>query len=358
MAISGTHTTVDPTRLATRREDLVTVLLGACLIGGVLADGWAHVNLASTLEGFFTPWHGLLYAGFTATAAWTFWLAYQRRDRAPVWWRDGWPAGYRVGGLGVLVFLVGGLADMVWHETLGVEVGLDAAFSPSHLMLVTGGVLLLSSPLRSWWAAGPDGRRAATGVASLALATVAPTIVLTHSSPFAELAPIQPYDAALAEYGGPDALVAVAGVDSYLVTTLVLVVPLLMAHRRRATPGAATAVTGGVALFTMAMFEFPDPSSVAALTAVGAAAVADVLLLRLDALRGTDAPLRLPIAGALFAGLVWAGHLLGLSLRADLGWPAEIVTGVVVLSAVVGALLGGLAARPAPAGSGPAPAHH
>jgi hypothetical protein len=354
MATSATHTTVEPTRLATRREDLITVLLGTCLIGGVLADGWAHINLSSTLEGFFTPWHGLLYAGFAATAAWTFWLAYQRRDRAPVWWRDGWPAGYRVGGLGVLVFLVGGLADMVWHETLGVEVGLDAAFSPSHLMLVVGGVLLLSSPLRSWWAAGPDGRRAGTGVASLALAAVAPTIILTHSSPFAKLAPTYPYDAALAEFGGPDALVAIAGVDSYLVTTLALAIPLLMVLRHGSAPGAATAVTGGVALFTMAMFEFPDPLTGAALTAVGGAAVADVLLLRLDARRGPDAPLRLPIAGALFAGLVWAGHLIGLGLRADLGWPVEIVTGVVVLCAVAGALLGGLAARPAPAGSGPA----
>jgi hypothetical protein len=36
-----------------------------------------------TPESFFTPWHSLLGSGFAATAAWTFLLAYQRRDHAP-----------------------------------------------------------------------------------------------------------------------------------------------------------------------------------------------------------------------------------------------------------------------------------
>ncbi|NBE79781.1 hypothetical protein [Micromonospora rubida] len=328
---------------ATRREDLVTVLFGACLTAGAMSDGWAHSNIVETIEGFFTPWHGLLYAGFVATAAWTFWLAYQRRDAAPRWWRDAFPAGYRVGAIGAVVFLLAGLADMAWHEILGVEVGLDAEFSPSHLLLDASAVLLLTSPLRSWWASGERGGRSATGVASLALGVMVPSILLTYASAFLTLAPTR----AIGAVGTQQA--AILGVDAYLITTLVLVGPFLLAHRRRATPGTAAALAAGVALFDLVMHEFPTPQAWAALGAVCGAGLADVLLLRLDAIRGRDAALRLPLAGALLAGLVVAGHLAGLALDAGIGWTPEVTTGVITLAALLGALLGGLAARPAPA---------
>ncbi|MEH0843994.1 hypothetical protein V6U81_16540 [Micromonospora sp. CPCC 205711] len=334
-------------RSASRRDDLIAVLFGACLVGGALSDGWAHVNIVATIEGFFTPWHGLLYAGFTATAAWTCWLAYQRRDVAPRWWRDGWPAGYRVGALGIVVFLVGGLADMTWHETLGVEVGLDAAFSPSHLLIDGGAVLLLTSPLRSWWASREGGLRSCTGVASLTLGAMATTILLSHSTAFLSAAATRPI--------GPDGFQqpAILGVDAYLVSTVALGAPFLLAHRRRATPGAATALVAGVALFCMVMFEFPRPQAWAAVTAVVGAAVVDLVLVRLDAVRGPDATLRLPIAGAVFAALVWGGHLAGLALIDGIGWTPEVTGGIVTLTAIEGALLGGLTTRPLPAETAP-----
>ena len=50
----------------------ITVL---CLwfLGGLYLDGWAHNHLPSALESFFTPWHGVFYSGFLATAAY-LWL--------------------------------------------------------------------------------------------------------------------------------------------------------------------------------------------------------------------------------------------------------------------------------------------
>lgn len=329
-------------RPASRREDLVTVLFGACLTAGAMADGWAHNTIVETIEGFFTPWHGLLYAGFAATAAWTFRLAYQRRGDAPRWWRDGWPAGYGIGALGAVGFLLAGLADMAWHETLGVEVGLDASFSPSHLLLDASAVLLLTSPLRSWWASGQGGLRSATGVASLALGVMAPSILLTYASAVLTLAPTR----AIGAPGTQQA--AVLGVDAYLITTLLLVGPFLLAHRRRGVLGTGAALVAGVALFDLVMYEFPTPHVWAALGAVCGAGLADVLLQRLDAARGPEAALRLPLAGALLAGLVVAGHLTGLALTEGVGWTPEVYTGVVTLAALLGALLGGLAARPSP----------
>jgi hypothetical protein len=352
MAVDSARTDAGPATAggagpATWAEDLVAVLLGACLVGGALADGWAHANLPSTLEGFFTPWHGLLYAGFAGTAAWTFFLAYRRRARAPYWWRDGWPRGYRIGALGVLIFLAGGLADMVWHETLGVEVGLNAVFSPSHMALDAGAALMLSSPLRSWWATRDGPRRAATGVASLTLAAMAVSLLLTHSSAFIRVAPVWPFEPALRPDGSAEALRAVAGVDAYLVTTVLLAAPLLWCLRRGPVLGVGTALVAGVLLFGMVMFEFPAPGWVAGVGALAGAAAADAVQARIDATRGPAAPGRLPLAGALFAGLVWAGHLAGLGIGDAVRWPVEMWTGIVVLCAVLGAVLGGLAARPA-----------
>ncbi|MFI5839572.1 hypothetical protein ACIA8K_07635 [Catenuloplanes sp. NPDC051500] len=339
------------TQRTTAREDLVTVLLVGVLVAGGITDGWAHSNLPSTLESFFTPWHGLIYAGFAGLAAWTCWQAYSRRDAAPRWWRDGWPAGYRVGALGVLVFAAGGLGDLIWHETIGIELGLNAQFSPSHLLLVIGAMLLASSPLRAWWAAGENGLRTVTGVASLALTTSLTTILFSHSSAFLTDAPTQPFAPGnAASNGGLDAIggtTALIGIDAFVFTTPIIAIPFLLAHRRRPTLGAGTAIVAATALFGLFMFEFAAPMAIAALVAVLAALLADVAVLWLDAVRGPRAPLRLPLAGAVYVAMVWSGLLLGLHLDAGLRWPIEMITGIVVITAALGALLGGLAAPPA-----------
>src|SRR5262249_35561254 len=152
--------TVTATRQATRREDVIGVLFGLALVGGVLSDAWAHTNLLSTLESFFTPWHALLYTGFAGTAAWTWWLAFRHRGGDAEWWASAWPAGYKVGAIGQIVFPVGGPGDMFWHQIFGFETSLRIAMSTSHMLLSIGGGLLLTSQLRSWWASGEGGLRA------------------------------------------------------------------------------------------------------------------------------------------------------------------------------------------------------
>jgi hypothetical protein len=330
---------------ATFTEDLVAAIFGTVLMLGAMADGWAHTNILSEIqqEGFFTPYHGLLYAGFTALAAWTFFLAYRRRDRHQRWWVEGWPSGYKVGAIGVLIFLVAGVADAVWHETVGIEAGVDAAISPSHLLLSVGSVLTLTSPLRSWWASGENGRRAVTGVWALALGTTSASIFVGYASSFASNAPMQPYDPHRNTLGQ---LVGTHGVISYLVTTGVLVVPLLTAHRRRYTPGVAAALVFAVAMFPMGAAEFPRPQATAALAAVLAAALVDWILGLLDRVRGFDAPLRLPLTGAIFAVVVWTVHLTALQLDARVTWGAVLLGGTPALTALGAALLGGLASRP------------
>jgi hypothetical protein len=327
--------------VASRRDDTVGVLFGMALVGGVLADAWAHTNRLKTLEGFFTPWHGLLYGGFAATAAWTWWLAFRHRREDPRWWRSRWPAGYGLGAVGTLVFLAGGVGDMFWHEILGIETGLKAGLSPSHLAIATGGVLLLTSQLRSWWASGEGGWRSVTGVLSAALGTMMGLVVIVGLTGINTIAPTRAVD----QVPGSQATVSpeAQGVQAYLVGTVLLLIPFLLIHRRRAASGAATAITGVIGLFVTVQREFPMPITAAIIGMVAGGMIVDLVLWRLDAARGTQAPLRLPIAGAVFAAGIWTGHLTGLHLAAGVHWPPELWAGTVVLSAVLGWLLGILA---------------
>jgi len=330
--------------VTTRNEDLVTVVFSAMLIGGTAADAWAHANIVDELESFFTPWHALLYAGFALTAAWTFWLGFRRRRSVARWWLDGWPAGYALGALGAVGFLGGGVLDMIWHSIFGVEISLDAVLSPSHLLLSVSGTLLVTSPLRAWWAAGTTSRRAGTGIAALALGSTFGVLLLSHSTAFKSTTPTQAYDFVT---GSQSHLAASYASARYLVTTVILLVPVLLVYRRRSVLGTATAVVGAIFLFNLVTAEFPATLTAVALGATAGAFAVDLIAVRLDAIRGPAAALRLPIIGGLFGALFTAGHLLGLAVTDGIAWPVELWTGNVVLAGVGGALLGGLATPPA-----------
>lgn len=98
------------------------MVFGQWLVVGLFVDGWAHNN--DKPESFFTPWHGLLYSGFVATAAWMTWLvACGVRRGAAV--GDAVPLGYGPGLVGVAVFALGGVVDAVWHQVFGFEVDLE-----------------------------------------------------------------------------------------------------------------------------------------------------------------------------------------------------------------------------------------
>lgn len=130
------------------RFDLPVSLLSLWLTVGVFLDGFAHHNLPESLETFFTPWHGILYAGFLAITG--FILFHQFRNTASGYaWNSALPAGYRFTLAGIAVFGLGGMGDFIWHTLFGIEEGVEALLSPTHLLLAAGGLLLTSSPLRA-----------------------------------------------------------------------------------------------------------------------------------------------------------------------------------------------------------------
>jgi hypothetical protein len=128
--------------------DWIVILLSFWFLGGLYLDGWAHNNLASSLESFFTPWHAVFYTGFLAVAAYHGWLMWQNHRQGYAW-RTSLPLGHELSLLGLIIFSVGGLGDMLWHEIFGIEAGVEALFSPTHLLLATGIALVVAGPMRS-----------------------------------------------------------------------------------------------------------------------------------------------------------------------------------------------------------------
>ncbi len=158
--------------------DAATVALGLWLVAGVFIDGWAHFQ-SPQLESFLTPWHAVLYSGAAATFGFFAWLTWRARAV---------PAGYRAGLVAAPLFLVGGALDSVWHKIFGIEVGLDALLSPTHLVLFASGLLVLSTPWRSGY--GSPSRW--LQVASLVLTTLLVAFFAIYTSALTEPYAVEP----------------------------------------------------------------------------------------------------------------------------------------------------------------------
>jgi hypothetical protein len=128
------------------RLDLLVGIVGLWLAGGFLWDSWAHLHVA--VETFFTPYHGIFYAAMLAGALVLATAAL--RNRACGYPRGSLlPPAYRVPLLGIPLFFLGGVGDLIWHTIFGIEDRVDAVTSPTHLVIGLGVLLVLSAPLRS-----------------------------------------------------------------------------------------------------------------------------------------------------------------------------------------------------------------
>lgn len=329
-----TLTTSHRTTSASRRENLLTSLFATWLIVGLFVDGWAHNNL-SELETFWTPWHGLFYSGFAATGAWIVWMVRKRLlDGAAL--ADSVPIGYRSSIVGLAVFAVGGAGDAIWHTVLGVETDVDALFSPTHILLVTGIMLIVTGPIRSLGARFPS-RRVPKGEFLPAGISMTLSLLLVAFFTMYSWAPTSGiYEAPFVpnRAGGFE---AVFGVLLILVTTVTVSSAVLwLASRWRVPFGTFTVMLTVIGLLMSGMLdEFGQPWEV--LPAATAGLAADLLILRFD-----PAPHRMS-SWMLFGGAVplamWTTHFALFAGFRDLGWTAELWGGVPVLGAMTGALL-------------------
>ncbi len=311
---------------------------------GVFVDGWAHNN--DRPESFFTPWHGLFYSGFIATALW-MWSRYQRHGRAP--------AGYGLGLLGVVGFGVGGAADMVWHMIFGVEVDLEALLSPSHLLLFASALLILSSPLRAAWSdpasRAPSLKQFVPPLVSATLVTAAVSFFLMPFSPFlSSAATNQPYRLIDRTVSGDVGAwlaeeVQLGGFASILLTTVVLVAPTLLLLRRWTLPfGSLTILFGTVTGLVSATEGFDMGETAFAGILTGLAGDLLVRTLRRRSM-GTVAILR--IVGAVVPAVLWLSYFGLLAVFYSVGWTVDLWAGITCMAVLAGLGLSLLVAPPA-----------
>ena len=144
------------------------------------------------------------------------------------------PDGYRLTGVGLFIFASGGIGDMVWHMLFGVERGVEALFSPTHILLGVGIGLIVTGPLRAAWRRQDTSswRELAPAIASLGIFLAALTFFLMFFFPVTVLLGTTGSNS---DYFRND-VGKVAGMVGATVTAAVLAGPVLLALRRWRLP--------------------------------------------------------------------------------------------------------------------------
>ena len=307
------------------------------IIAGLFLDGWHHIH-GPDLETFFTPWHGLLYSG-VGLAVVIIAEQMRRARRAGSSRREAVPPGYGLAAVGGVVFAAGGVLDMLWHEILGIEVGVEALLSPTHLTLAVAGVLVFGAPLRAAWGSassargwnglGPSVVSLMCIVALLAFFTqyVSP---ITHLYPTLEAGPGENVD-----------LLHAAGIAGIVIHSAIVTGALLIAALRWRLPrGAATVIVAGSTLLMATQrgtYELLPAALLAGL-------LADVLLHRLQPSERGPAAVR--IVAAAVPALLFTGYFITLAVGGSLTWSVHLVTGGIALAAATGTFLSVLLLAP------------
>lgn len=141
-------------RLPTKKESWMVTIATVWFFSGLFLDGWAH-NHVPELETFFTPWHAVFYSGYFVTALTFIIIVYRNAKRMGTTFRKAIPLGYEYAVLGIPLFLLGGIGDLLWHEVFGVEADIEALLSPTHLVLAVSMFLLVSANIRTWFRTTP-----------------------------------------------------------------------------------------------------------------------------------------------------------------------------------------------------------
>jgi hypothetical protein len=308
--------------------DWVAIAVGGLLVGGFYLDAWAHSH-GKTDNTFFTPWHAVLYSGLLVAIVAVAGALAWNHSRGYAWSRA-LPDGYDLSLLGVALFMLGGLGDLAWHEIFGVELDLDAAFSPTHILLVVAVTLIVTGPLRAAW----HRREEVHGLAewlpillSLGFTLSVFTVITQWLHPF-----VQPWAGQnLAQTAGSNEGLAAAGV---WVQTGLLMGVVLLALRRWAPPfGSLTLIFTLNAL----LLSFMRDQYRFILVALVAGVVADLLVVGLKP--SAARPTALHIFAFLVPAVLFTLYFLLIILTEGIAWTVHMWTGTVVTAGVVGLLL-------------------
>jgi Tol biopolymer transport system component len=132
-------------RISGRLLDWAIVMSGGLVLVGLALVSRA-ANAGQLENTLISPWHLPLYAGVALAAAVLISSRVEPgRERRGL----SLPPAYQVSAVGLVLFGLGFVGDVVWQGFAGDATGPDALVTPTHLLVFLGIGLLLAGPLRS-----------------------------------------------------------------------------------------------------------------------------------------------------------------------------------------------------------------
>ena len=320
--------------------DWLINVLSAIFVGGLYLDGWAH-NHGRVDQSFFTPWHAFFYSGYLLVViAFCAAIAINRARGYSL--ALSVPSGYRLTGVGLFIFASGGIGDMVWHMIFGVERGIEALFSPTHILLGVGIGLIVTGPLRAAWRRQDNSRWREVGpaVVSLGIFLAALTFFLMFFFPVTVLLGTPGTNS---DYFRDD-IGKAAGMVGATVTAAVLAGPILLALRRWRLPlGALTSVLW-LAILGAAIVDYERPVMIWLALGMAVPAVAvDFLAWRA---RPIDNPNAVHWLAPAIPFLLYCGYYVVLLSTVGTTWSVHMWTSTIVIPALACWLLSFLLVPP------------
>lgn len=299
---------------------------GTWMVIGLFLDGWAHV--ANKPETFFSPWHFILYSGFGAAVA--YFMFRERILKRP-------SSPDRLTTAGLVVFVIGAVGDGAWHQIFGIEVDLEALFSPTHLALMIGGLLMLGIGYRAATRAEP--RAESAGMGLIVTMTLAAAVTMFFTQYFSAFS----FEGLFKTPGGGfNDYWEIHAVGSVFVTNTILLGLVFLLVRQWKTPRFTFTVAFAALSTGMVLLDGADGPVLNIAGAALAGLVTDLLVRRLHPSESVRGARVLSALVPLVLWLLWFGSLY---LQDGVNWAAELWTGTIILAALQGAGLG-LAAFP------------
>ena len=311
--------------------DRLAILLATWLVGGVYLDGWAHNHIAR-LETFFTPWHAVLYSGYASLALFLVITAVRNHQPGQPW-RLTVPAGYGLSLTGAGIFAVAGVLDLTWHTLFGIERSIEALFSPTHLMLGLGAMLMVTGPLRAATFKTP--RDVSRQWVAMAPAILSLTYLMAFLVFFTQYA--HPIVKSLADLPHADDFTRGAGVADILIQSAILMGVALVAVKRWQLPFGTFAVLLGVTDGLAAVLAASSPVLSVVILGALTGLLVDLLNLGLRPRMKVPASLRVFAFAAPVA--TYTVYFAALASLNGVHWSLPIWTGSIVEAGVVGLLL-------------------
>lgn len=320
------------------RFDWMAITLSTWLIGGVFLDGWAHGHVGR-LETFFTPWHAVLYSGYLVLAAFLALTALRNRLRGATW-PQLLPVGYGVSLAGAALFGVGGVLDLIWHTLFGIERSVAALVSPTHLLLASGALLMVTGPLRAAWARSAAQSRVSWREIAPALLSL--TYVLCLLTFFTQYA--HPITKSYADVATDFQEVIGLGLASIVLQTVILMSVMLFAVRRWRLPLGSFALLLGINYAGSSILAESSPVLKVAVLGAFVGILIDVLNVNLRP--GIDRPINLRVFALAVPILLYSIYFLALAQLHGVAWSIHLWFGSIVEAGLIGLLLSYLLVPP------------